>query len=109
MPHNPPESDWKTFRDVREIALQRFCKRVLEELLPLTEDGSRSHHDRYLAVFRLIQERDAQLAHAFNDPARSRMVVQLAAIRALGLLSPSELGRFTRETRGIIESLEKER
>ena len=108
MPHNVPESDWKDFRELRELALQRFCERVLEELQPLTHDRSRSHHERYLAVFRLIRERDEQLAHAFNNPARSRMILQLAAIRALGLLSPDELERFTPETRSIVESVAKE-
>jgi len=95
-------------RRLREAALQRFCERVLAELLPLTQDRSRSHHERYLAVFRLIQRRDEQLAHAFNDPARSRMIVQLAAIHALGLLSPGDLERFTEETRNIVESLAKQ-
>ena len=108
MPHNIPESDWKTFRELREAALQRFCKRVLEELLSLIRDDSRSHHERYLAVFGLIQERDEQLAHAFNEPARSRMIIQLAAIHALGLLLPGELERFTQDTRRVIEPLTKE-
>jgi hypothetical protein len=108
VPHSFPESDWKTFRDLREVALQRFCERVLEELRSFVQDDSSSHHERYLAVFRLIQERDEQLAHAFNGPARSRMIVQLASIHALGLLSADELGRFTEETRGTIEPLAKE-
>jgi hypothetical protein len=25
-----PESDWQTFRQLREVALERLCKRVLE-------------------------------------------------------------------------------
>jgi hypothetical protein len=108
VPHNVPESDWKTFRELRQVALQRFCKRVLEELLSVIRDDSRSDHDRYLAVFRLVQERDEQLAHAFNDPARSRMILQLAAIHALGLLLPGELGRFTQDTRRVIEPMTKE-
>jgi len=108
VPHSVQESDWKAFRELREVALQRFCERVLEEVLPLAQDRSRSHHERYLAVFRLIQERDEQLADAFNDPARSRMMVQLAAIRALGLLLPGELERFTQEIRSVVESLAKE-
>jgi hypothetical protein len=36
------------------------------------------------------------------------MILQLATIRALGLLSPGELERFTQETRSIVESLAKE-
>jgi hypothetical protein len=108
VPYPVPESDWKAFRELREVALQRFCERVLEELLALTQDRSRSPHERYLAVFRLARERDEQLADAFNDPARSRMILQLATIRALGVLSPSELERFTRETRSILESLARD-
>ena len=108
MPYTVPESDWKVFRELREVALQRFCERVLGELLPLTQDHSRSPHERYLAVFRLVRERDEQLANAFNDPARSRMILQLATIRTLGILSPSELERFTQETRSILELLVKD-
>jgi hypothetical protein len=36
------------------------------------------------------------------------MILQLTAIRALGLLSPAELERFTEETHSIVESLAKE-
>jgi hypothetical protein len=107
VPHNVPESDWKTFRELRQVALQRFCERVLDDLQTLIRDDSRSHHERYLAVFGLVQERDEQLAHAFNDPARSRMILQLVAIHALGLLSPDELGRFTQKTRSVIEPVTK--
>ena len=108
MPHDVPESDWKAFRDLREVALQRFCERVLADLQSIIVDDSRSHHERYLAGFSLIQERDEQLAHAFNNPARSRMILQLIAIRGLGLLSQDELSRFTQETRGFIDPVTKE-
>jgi hypothetical protein len=106
--HNVPESDWKIFRELREVALQRFCERVLEELKSVTEDRSQSHHERYLAIFRLIQARDKQLADAFDGLARSRMILQLATIRVLGLLSPGELERFSQEIRRAVESLTQE-
>ena len=105
MLRNVPEPDWRAFRELREVALQRFCERVLGEVVPITNDRSRTHHERYLAVFRLMQDRDEQLAHAFNDPARSRMIVQLAALHMLGLLRAHELERFTQETRSMVESL----
>ena len=103
-----PESDWKIFRELRELALERFCNRVLEELEPLRLDTSRSHHERYLDVFRLLQSRDEELAHAFNDPRRSKMIVQLAAIHAYSLLEADELARFTPDTRDTIELVAKE-
>jgi len=108
MPDDVPESDWKIFRELRELALERFCERTLEELESLRRDTSRSHHARYRDVFRVLQTRDDELAHAFNDPRRSRMIVQLAAIHAYRLLEPHELGRFTARTRTTIESLVKE-
>jgi len=104
MASDVPESDWKVFRDLREAALDRFCNDVLEELRRVLLDGSRGHHERYLAVYRLLQERDEKLARAFNDPRRSTMMWQLAAIHALGLLTPDELSGFTPETRQAVES-----
>jgi hypothetical protein len=103
-----PESDWGSFRELRQHALERFCKRALEEVQTILHDGSRSYHTRYLDVYRLLTTRDEELAHAFNDPRRSRMIVQLAAIHAYGLLEPHELERFTDGTRATIEWLAKE-
>ena len=100
-----PESDWKVFRELRELALERFCKRALEELESLRMDEARSHHERYLDIYRLLQDRDEELAQAFNDPRRSRMIRQLAAIHAYRLLEPHELARFTPDTRATIEAL----
>jgi hypothetical protein len=106
--HDFPESDWKVFRELQQRALERFCERALDEVQTILRDGSRSHHNRYLEVYRLLQTRDEELAHAFNDARRSRMIIQLAAIHAYGLLEPSELERFTERTRATIESLAKE-
>jgi hypothetical protein len=106
--HDVPESDWKVFRELRQHALERFCKRALEEVQTILRDGSRSHHNRYLDVFRLLRTGDDELAHAFNDPRRSRMIIQLAAIYAYGLLEPEEFKRFSERTRVTIESLARE-
>ena len=106
--HGFPESDWKVFRELREVALDRFCRRVLDEIEPLRLNASRSHHERYLDVFRLLQERDQELANAFGDPRRSQMIFQLAALHAHGLLEPDEFARFTPRTRATVESFAKE-
>jgi hypothetical protein len=105
--HGVPESDWKIFRELRELALERFCKRVLDELPRFGEDTSRNHHERYLELYGWLQDRDDELARAFNDPRRSGMLLQLAVIHALGLLEPDELARFTSETRDSVQSIAK--
>ncbi|MCX7031100.1 MAG: peptide ABC transporter substrate-binding protein [Spirochaetes bacterium] len=80
MTRDLSESDWTLFRQLREVALERLCKRALEEVALVARDARRTYHERYLNVFRLLKEQDRELANAFNDPRRSRMIRQLAAM-----------------------------
>lgn len=105
MPESVLETDWRVFRELREVALDRFCRRVLEEATRICSDTSRGPHERYLEVYRLLQARDESLGRAFDDPRRSRMLWQLAAIRALGALEEEDLSGLTRETRQQVEAL----
>lgn len=98
-----PEAEWKKFRKLRTRALDRFCHRVLGELDAVRQDDSRTQHERYLAVFRLLKHRDKELARMFDDPRRSNMIVQLALIDKEGLLEPDEFAQFSEATQQEIE------
>ena len=100
-----PESDWKVFRTVRATALDRFCARVLEECAAVLRDTKPTNHERYLRLYRLLQERDRDIAFAFNDLRRSTAYVQLARIHGLGAVTDEELARFSPETRKIVVAL----
>ena len=93
-PREFPESDWLIFRSLREVALERFCERVLVEMRERADDVRSSHHPRYLEIFTLIGKRDDELARAFNNPRRSVALLQLGLIRALGLITDEEVARF---------------
>jgi hypothetical protein len=105
MAYGVPETDWKVFSELRKVALERFCARVLEEIEAASSDASRSYHERYLTIYQLLQKRDKELALAFNDPRRSGMMIQLVALHMYGLLQPEEWARFTPQTRTGIESV----
>ena len=49
------EPDWKLFRQLQPLALERFCQRVLEEVGRLAADTGKTSHERYLAVLKLIE------------------------------------------------------
>jgi hypothetical protein len=100
-----PESDWKVFRTVREAALDRYCARVLHECAAVIEDTSATSHERYLRLFRLLREKDDDLADAFNNPRRSAALIQLARIHGLGVVTDEELRRFSAGTREIVTAL----
>ena len=100
-----PESEWKAFRKLRERALERFCERILAEVGRITSDAKRTSHARYLATYELVQERDDQIARAFNSPRRSVAVAQLAMMLSLDLISQDELQSFTPRTQSVVEAL----
>jgi len=104
MHQDVPAADWKVFREVRVAALDRFCQRVLQGLDRFQQEGTGRSHERYLALYRWIQDQDKELARAFNDPRRSDMLRPLRAIHELGVLTPDELARFSPSTRQDIES-----
>lgn len=97
------EPDWKLFRKLRSLALERFCERALSEVSQLTSEAGKGAHERYLAVFKLLQRRDKQLAEAFDDVRRSTAWQQLAIIRARGLLTDEEFASFSPETRAAVQ------
>ena len=98
MAHEQPEADWKVFRELRRVALNRLCERTLAELRELSAAESKTPHERYLAVFERIHARDDEIANCFNDVRRSRMRVQLNGIIELGLLTEAEFAQFTAAT-----------
>ena len=102
------ESDWKYLSQrLQPVALDRFCRRALADLGRIAEDEATGSHERYLAVFHLIEERDRELASAFDDMRRSTAFWRLLRMRSLGLVTDEELAGFSDETRGEILRLQK--
>jgi peroxiredoxin len=108
MPPSPSESEWRTFRAVRDHALERFCEHVLAEVRTSLDLTSQSFQERYATIFQLLKDRDQEMATAFDDPRRSHMLQQLVTMRRHGLLEPDELAQFSPETRTTVELSLKE-
>ena len=68
MRHEFPESDWKSFSELRLVALERFCKRVLDEVPRFPLDTERSYHQRYLELFHWLGERNDELGKCHRTP-----------------------------------------
>lgn len=104
MPRDIAEPDWKLLRKLKPLALERLCQRILDEIgVALTD--SKSPHERYLAVYSLVQKRDKDVAIAFNDLRRSTALLCLGAMRSLDLISDEEFAGFSAATRDTINLL----
>lgn len=100
-----PESDWKTFRKLRELALDRFCAGVLREAAGLAAGPQPSNYDAYMRLYRLLDERDDELGGMFNDPRRSTAILQLSCMCRAGLITEEELATFGDDTRQKVTQL----
>ena len=101
-----PERDWKLFRQLQPVALERFCEKVLSEIHEISGPGP-SAHKRYLRVFKTIRDQDKDLAILFDNPRRSNAWFQLSLIHSHGLLTLEEMQRFSPETQRRISELAK--
>ncbi len=95
MPNRYPESDWKTYREVNVLAIDRYCNRALVEVSRILTDEARAASERLDAIDRLTRDRSKTLHRDFTILSRSRMFLQLAAMHAHGLLEPEDIARVS--------------
>jgi len=105
MSSDIPESDWRRFKEVHNTLLERYCSRILEEVATLGRAAEGTAHDRSVKVYRLLQQRDKQMANAFDDFRRSTAVMQLGIMRRMKLLTDEELSMFSEPTRTCVENI----
>ena len=97
------EADWKTFKRLRERALERFSQRILDESQSICSDPSTSAHARYVQLYQLLQQRDRELASAFDDLRRSTAALCFRQMRHLGLVTDEELTELSPQFQARME------
>jgi hypothetical protein len=99
-----PEADWKIFRELHELALDRFCARVLDEVLKTIAGGDdKTNHERFLAVSEIVERRNHDMADAFDDPRPAHAIDQLVCMQRHNLLTSKEMSGFSQKTREIVQ------
>jgi hypothetical protein len=99
------DSEWKKFRKQREICLERYCERVLQEAERICNSDNQSAHERYGSLYGLMRDRDKELANAFDGPRRSNAFIQLILMYKLNLIADKELDEFEDETKNAIREI----
>jgi hypothetical protein len=96
------ESDWKILRQLHTQALERFCKQVLLEVERINSDSTKSFHQKYLAIYEIMQQSNKEMAQIFDDLRRSTALIQLAAMKSRDLLTEDEFSQFSQETQNVV-------
>ena len=108
MERQIPEADWKQWRRLSAVALERCCDKVLKEAAQF-ERREGSAHSRYLELYDHLRRADKTVAAVFNNPRRSTAVIQIATAVREGIVLPGELACLSRETRESIEFIIQDR
>jgi hypothetical protein len=99
------ESDWKILRQYFPVALDRFCQLVLSEIEEIQHDETTTLHQKYVGIFHIMRRRNEEMALVFDDPRRSKALMQLTALKARGLVTEDEFAHFSPETQQIVDVL----
>ncbi|MDC0598467.1 hypothetical protein OAP18_01290 [Gammaproteobacteria bacterium] len=91
------ESDWKTFNKIKDLAIETFCENAFSEYREIMENESEHIHNRYLHHYKLVQNRNKQMALFFDGHSRSKASLQLLAIRGEGLANKELLSQLSEE------------
>jgi hypothetical protein len=103
--HDIAPADWKVFKALRVVALERFCERVLADVMRIASDAAKTKHQRYLAIYQLMHERDAEINPIFDTLRRSTAIRQIVSFRAHDLLTAEELRQFSPELVSRIDEI----
>jgi hypothetical protein len=95
--HDIKESDWKTFKPLREEALDRFYGRALDEVARIGSDQTKSKRERYITIYQLMRERDKEIVQIFDHLRRSTAIIQICLFRLHGLITDEEVRQFSSE------------
>ncbi|WP_248916757.1 hypothetical protein [Pseudomonas moorei] len=96
------ESDWKKFKELYKIALDRFCLRVLAEAETIAEHDALSPHARYRTLYQLMRDRDKDIVRTFDHYSRSSALMALETMVSHDLLTDAELSVLSDEAQAMV-------
>lgn len=91
------ESDWKKFKKVKEIALERLCSVAVADYEEVLSAAKLTSHDKHLSIYRRAINCDKRIALLFDDHSRSKAVFQLLLMREAKLVTDEELAFLSDE------------
>jgi hypothetical protein len=103
--NNIPESDWKYLTTIKDELLGTLCKDINDAASKIIHDPLLSQHEKFLRLFRHINESNEVVAKCFDDWRRANILFKLLWLREQHLLTEMQLSRLSAETRRKISQM----
>lgn len=91
------ESDWKVFKKIKDKAIDQYCQTALSEFGGIIEDKDKSAHERYLYLYKVVDNTDRKMSLLFDEHSRSKARLQLLVIRGEGLADKYLVSQLSEE------------
>jgi len=92
------ESDWNIFKELRPLALHRYCQRVMGDVDKIIHETEGDAHERYIEMYKIVRDGEKKLAHMFDGFSRSKVLDQLVMNYGNDLLNEEEIALLSDET-----------
>lgn len=102
------EPDWKLLRELKTVALERLCERILQQVAPQCDLNGETNHHCFLKVLSLIESGNDEIARAFDDLRRSNARERLRTMISLDLITDEELRGFSPELRKQLGPIQRQ-
>ena len=99
------ESEWKKFKMLKALCLERFCDGVLNDATNICKSAEKTAHERLGELYKLIRDQDKELVNAFDGLSRSKAFIQLMMMYRMGLVEEKQLDEFKGETKNSVHDI----
>lgn len=97
------EKDWKHFKKLHELALNRFSKESVSKISQIIASKEiESKHEKYIEICQYIKKRDKILRDCFSEYRRSTAKLSILQIYNLGLFKPEEFNQFSDDVKDFV-------
>jgi hypothetical protein len=96
------ESDWKKFKNIKEKALDKFCGLALDDFRKIINSPGQTNHERYISLYKLVQDYDKRIIQMFDDHSRSKAGIQLVLMKSEGLIDNVDFQHLSPELQEFI-------
>jgi hypothetical protein len=101
------ERDWKYLRMIHDELIDELCSRILSKSVTLAAEGKERPHQRYLKLYRYIQESDDLVAECFNDWRRSTISNRILSLRQHRLLADEHVKNLSEKAQEWLRMVEE--
>jgi len=99
------ESDWKYLRNIKDKILNRHCDAILEVVDLILQNRKGAEHQSYIQIYRLLDEKDNEIAITYNDLKRSNAIEKICHMRRNLAMTDDEFSKFSEETQNIVNRI----